>query len=284
MPDAVLQLHPLRALIYRLFCLLALGWLAGCAVPFDRDARLSVDVPTRAFVPDVPLIEQEAFFCGPASLAMVMQWAGSDVTQDDIAALAFSPGAGGTYLADMIGSARRSGQLAMTLHNYDDLLAEIAAGHPVIVFQNLGLGFAPVWHYGVVTAYDFDRDAVFLNSGQQDQMVMPFALFDRTWARGDYWGLVVLPPDRLPASGSEIEILQAAAALERVDAFAAAAVLYQTGAARWPDSWLWYFGLGNARYAQGDLRGARQALSRARSIAPDVPEVRANLAQVRSEL
>ncbi len=282
MSDTDLQLHPLRAL--RLFCLLAFSWLAGCAAPFNPDERLTVDVPTRATVTGVPLIQQEAFYCGPTSIAMVMQWSGHDVTQEDVAALAFSPGAGGTYLADMIGSARRKGQLAVEINNFDALLSEIGAGHPVIVFQNLGLGIAPVWHYGVVTGYDLQKDEVYLNSGQLDQMVMPFALFERTWRRGDFWGLVVLPPADLPVSVSETNVLQAAAALERVEQYRSAETLYETGAARWPDNWLWQFGLGNARYAQGDLRGARQALRQARRIAPDIPEIRNNLAQVESEL
>ncbi|MBE0412552.1 MAG: PA2778 family cysteine peptidase [Yoonia sp.] len=235
-------------------------------------------------VPDVPLIQQAAFYCGPASLAMVMQWAGSNVTQDEIAALAFSPGAGGTYLADMIGSARRQGQLAVEIGTFDQLLSEVAAGHPVIVFQNLGLGVAPVWHYGVVTGYDFVQDAVYLNSGQRDQMVMPFAVFERTWRRGDHWGLVVLPPDRLPASAPQVDVLNAGAALERVGQYQAAAMLYQTGAARWPDNWLWPFGLANARYGMGDLHGARRALRQARAMDPTIPEVRANLLQVEREL
>ena len=215
---------------------------------------------------------------------MVMQWAGSDITQQDVAALAFSPGAGGTYLADMIGSSRRLGQLAVEISNFDQLLAEVTAGHPVIVFQNLGLGVIPVWHYGVVTGYDFAKNEVYLNSGQLDQMVMAFAVFERTWRRGDYWGLVVLPPDRLPASTSETDVLAAAAALERVEQFEAAATLYETGAARWTKNWLWQFGLGNARYAMGDLLGARNALRRARALDPSIPEVRANLAFVESEL
>lgn len=284
-PD--LQLYPLRALkgvLTRLACLLAAFWLAACAPPFDPDTRLQSDVSARAAVQGVPLIQQQAFYCGPASLAMVMQWAGSDVTQDDIAALAFSPGAAGTYRADMIGSARRMGQLAVEIGNFDQLLSEVAAGHPVIVFQNLGLGIAPVWHYGVVTGYDFARDEVYLNSGQRDQMVMPFAVFERTWRRGDQWGLVVLPPDQLPQSVAQADVLGAAAALERVGQFQAAATVYQAGAARWPDNWLWQFGLGNARYAMGDLQGARRALQQARAIDPTIPEVRANLSQVESEL
>jgi hypothetical protein len=261
-----------------------ISWLAACAVPFDPNERLSVDVPTRASVPDVPLIQQAAFFCGPTSIAMVMQWAGSNITQEDVAALAFSPGAGGTYLADMTGSSRRLGQLAVEISTFDQLLSEIAADHPVIVFQNLGLGIAPVWHYGVVTGYDFNKDEVYLNSGQLDQMVMPFSVFERTWRRGDFWGLVVLPPDQLPTSVAETKILSAAAALERVGQLSAAETLYQTGAAEWPDNWLWQFGLGNTRYAKGDLRGARRALRQARTIDPTIPEVRTNLAHVESEL
>lgn len=232
----------------------------------------------------MPLIRQEDFFCGPASIAMVMQWAGSEITQKDVAALAFSPGAGGTYLADMIGSSRRLGQLAVEINNFDQLLAEVTAGHPVIVFQNLGLGVLPVWHYGVVTGYDFEKDEVYLNSGQLNQMVMAFAVFERTWRRGDYWALVVLPPDELPVSTSEADVLSAAAALERVEQFQAAETLYETGAVKWPENWLWQFGLGNARYAMGDLRGARTALRRARALDPTIPEIRANLAFVESEL
>ncbi|MDX8352582.1 PA2778 family cysteine peptidase [Cognatiyoonia sp. IB215182] len=258
--------------------------MAACAPAFDPDARLGVDVPTRAQVADVPLIQQADFYCGPASIAMVMQWAGTDIGQEDVAKLAFNPGAGGTYLADMIGSSRRLGHLAVEINTFDQLLSEIDAGHPVIVFQNLGLGIAPVWHYGVVTGYDFDRDEVYLNSGQLEQMVMPFATFERTWRRGDYWGIVVLPPDDLPVSVPETDILSAGAALERVDQFGAAETLYETGAARWPDSWIWQFGLANARYGQGDLRGARTALQRAQRMAPDIPEIGANLAQVNSEL
>ena len=282
----VLQLYPVRTLnlIRRAAALAALCWLGACAAPFDPETSITADVPTRAAVPNVPLIAQEAFYCGPAALAMVMQWAGQDVTQDQIAALSFTEGAGGTYTADMIGSARRTGQLAVEIHTLDQLLGEIAAGHPVIVFQNLGVAIAPVWHYGVVTGYDVQADTVMLNSGQEAQMVLPFGIFDRSWTRGDRWALVVLPPDQLPATAREADVLSAVAALERVGQLDAAETAYETGAGRWPDNWLWQFGLGNTRYARGDLQGARRALRRARSLAPDIPEIRNNLAHVESEL
>lgn len=261
-----------------------LALLGACAPAPDLARDVPPQVPSRAAVQGVPLIEQADFYCGPASLAMVMQWSGHDVTQDQIAALSFSPGAEGTYLADMIGAARRQGQLAVNIHGFGALLKEVAAGNPVIVFQNLGLQIAPRWHYAVVVGYNMDREQVVLHSGELDRVTMSLDLFARTWRRGDFWALAVLPPDRLPVSPDQWAILGAAAALERVERHEAAEAAYAAGGAAWPDNWLWWFGLGNARYAQGDLAGAQRAFERAAAADASVPEVRNNLAQVNREL
>lgn len=234
-------------------------------------------------MPNVPLIVQSDFFCGPAALAMVMQWSGGDESQQAIAATAFTPGANGTYLADMLGAARREGYLATEVADLPGLLSEIEAGHPVIVFQNLGLSWAPAWHYGVVTGYDLSNDVVTLHSGQNRVMEMPVSLFLRTWDRGNRWAITVLPPDRLPWAASERAALEAAAGLERVGQLTAAVAAYRSGAARWPSSWLWPFGLGNALYEQGDLAGAETAFARAVALNPDAVPAHNNLKEVRRE-
>ena len=174
MPDQGLQLYPLLGSLKRLcrivFLLIAPAFLLACSQMAGPSAVVPDDVPRRAAVADVPLIKQEDYYCGPASLAMVLQWAGMDVTQAEIAAQAFSPGATGTYLADMVGTARRRGQLAVPISSLADLLGEIAADHPVIIFQNLGLSWAPTWHYAVAVGYDLKDDQIFLNSGELDRM------------------------------------------------------------------------------------------------------------------
>ncbi|MEI4234910.1 PA2778 family cysteine peptidase [Roseovarius sp. D22-M7] len=232
---------------------------------------------------DVPLIRQADFHCGPASLAMVMQWSGQDVTQAEIARQSFTPGARGTYLADMLGAARRHGQIAVTLGTFPALLAELEAGHPVIVFQNLGLPIAPVWHYGVVVGYDLDREVVTLHSGQRDVMRMPLRAFLKSWDGGDRWAMVMLPADQHPARANETTLLRAAAALERVGQFTAAETAYRRGAARWPESWLWPFGLGNALYGQGEVAAARRAFRQALTLDPTAQAARNNLAQIDDE-
>lgn len=274
-----------RRIALRVACILLVpALLMGCAQSVKQLDAVPPGVPTRATVADVPLIKQEDFFCGPASLAMVLQWSGLEITQKEIAQQSFSPGARGTYLADMIGAARRRGQLAVALSTLPDLLSEISAGHPVIIFQNLGLSWAPRWHYAVAVGYDLDRDRIFLHSGRLDRMTMSLGLFDRTWRRGDYWAIVVLPPEKLPVSADQWDVLRAAAALERVGETAAAESVYENGHHRWPQNWIWHYGLGNARYARGDLKGAKAAFERARAIAPSIPEILQNLQQVNAEL
>ena len=212
----------MRALRRTVAAAALLGLLTACAAP-DPFTAPRADTARKAAVAGVPLIQQDDFYCGPASLAMVMRWAGLDVSQDELAAQAFTPGAQGTYLADMVGTARRRGQLAVPVDDFAALTAEVDAGHPVIVFQNLGLSFAPIWHYGVVTGYDLDARTVTLNSGQRDVMVMTLPDFLISWDLADRWAITLTPPDRLPTAAREVDVLQAAAALEAAGQARAAA-------------------------------------------------------------
>ena len=231
----------------------------------------------------VPVIAQKDYYCGPAALAMVLKWSGQSADQNAVAALSFSPASRGTYRADMIGASRRLGQLVVALETPDQLFTEVAAGHPVIVFQNLSLQWAPRWHYAAVVGYDTVARNVLLHSGELERTVMDFGLFSRTWARGENWAIVVLPPGRLPALDDQSAVLRAAAALEDAGQHRAAAATYRAGEGRWPDNWLWPFGSGNAAYALGDLAASEAALVRAQRISPEIPEIRQNLAQVRRE-
>ncbi|TNE57114.1 MAG: tetratricopeptide repeat protein [Alphaproteobacteria bacterium] len=240
--------------------------------------------PSHVFLAGVPLIEQKDDYCGPASLAMALAWVGPGVSQEEVAAQVFSPGADGAYRADLIGSARRHGQLAVTLSEPADLFREVGAGNPVIVFQNLGLDAVPVWHYSVVVGFDLVDAYVLLHTGKDKMEKVDMAAFQRTWARGDHWGMVVVGPGALPASADRDEVLRGAAALEGLGNYEAAIKVYQAGRQRWPDSWMWSFGEGNVAYAQGDLMGAITAYEAALDIDPTIAEVQHNLDEVFKEL
>jgi tetratricopeptide (TPR) repeat protein len=162
-------------------------------------------------------------------------------------------------------------------------MAELAAGHPVLVLQNLGLDWWPQWHYAVAVGYDRERGDLLLHSGLEARQWMALSTFERTWARADHWALVILPPARLPATADEPATLRAAAALEQVGHADAAATAYQTILERWPDSLGALMGLGNARYALGDLSGAEVAFRSATINHPRAAAGWNNLAQVLAE-
>jgi hypothetical protein len=258
--------------------------LAGCATPqTDHLLETPTALPARAEASGVPFFPQEKYYCGPAALAMVLSWSGLPVTQEQIAAQVYTPGREGTLQSDMVAAARRNGRLAVPISRLFDLTAELAAGHPVVVFQNLGLGWFPVWHYAVAVGYDLSSGDLILHSGLEARRVVPLGTFERTWARGDHWALVVLPPDRLPVSADEVAVLRAATGLEQAGRTAEAAVAYAAIAERWPDSLEAWIGLGNAAYAAGDLEEAENAFRTATARHPDAGAAWNNLAHVLGE-
>jgi Peptidase_C39 like family/Tetratricopeptide repeat len=258
--------------------------LAGCATPqTDRLLEAPTGLPLRAEVSGVPFFPQEKYYCGPAALAMVLSWSGPPATQEEIAAQVYTPGRAGTLQSDMVAGAQRNGRLAAPIMELSDLAAELAAGHPVVVFQNLGLSWFPVWHYAVAIGYDLSAGDLILHSGLDARRALPLATFERTWARADHWGLVVLPPEKLPASADEVVVLRAASSLEQAGRTREARMAYAAIAERWPDRLEAWIGLGNAAYAAGDLEEAENAFRTATERHPDAPAAWNNLAHVLGE-
>jgi hypothetical protein len=254
--------------------------LAGCATP--EIAALRVDgggLPPRAEVAGVPFHPQQEQYCGPAALATVLGWSGLPASQDAIAAAVYTPGREGTLGHDLVGAGRH-GRLAVPVADLPSLLREIAAGRPVLVLQNLGLGWYPQWHYAVVVGYDLAAGELALRSGAERRRVVSLDTFARTWARAERWGIVVLPPHALSASADEETVVRAAAGLERAGRAGEAAVAYDTILRRWPGSLGALIGRGNARYATGDLDGAEAAYRSALVRHPGAAVVWNNLADV----
>ena len=263
--------------------LAALG-LAACATPAAVErAELRPALPERAEVAGVPFEPQDELWCGPAALAMALSWSGPKLTQAELAPEVFTSGRAGSLQPDLLAAARRHGRLAVPVAELGDLLAELAAGHPVLVLQNLGLAWWPVWHYAVAVGYDRAAGELVLRSGPEPRQRLSLATFERTWARAGHWGLVILPPGRLPASAGPAAVVQAAAALERAGRLTAAGAAYATILARWPDNANARLGRGNVRYAEGDLDGAERAFREATASAPGSAAAWNNLAEVLRE-
>lgn len=277
-------MQPRRRIWRALGAALLAAALSACATPqADRLLHDRGSLPAQAQVEHVPFYSQDRFYCGPASMAMVLTWSGVAVTRDRVALAVYTPGREGSLPSDMAAAPRRYGRQAIPITNLADLLAELAAGHPVIVFQNLGLSWLPQWHFAVATGYDLDRGEILLHSATIRDHRTSLTKFEHTWRRGNYWGLAVLPPGRLPARGDPLDVLRAAAAFERVHRYAEAAETYGAALRRWPDNLGAAIGLGNARYAAGDRLGAESAFLAAATLHPEAPAAWNNLAHVLAE-
>ena len=243
--------------------------MSGCAVFTDPPQSTALTIappaglPVSAEVRQVPFFPQTPYHCGPAALATVLVHAGLTATPKELGDAVFLPTREGALQTEMLAAARRFGAVAVPLPpQLATLLTEVAAGNPVIVLQNLGLAFAPRWHYAVVVGYDLAAREVLMRSGITEREQMGFVLFERTWARGGHWAFTALPPGRLPVTAGEADAVQASIGFERVAPPVQALRAYDSVLARWPANEIAGLGQGNTRFASGDLAGAAAAFER----------------------
>ena len=257
------------------------GLLGGCAgIQKSESPTLPQNLPPILELEAVPFYPQSKYQCGPSSLAMALAYSDLPTTPEALQSQVYTPSRKGSLQMAMVGATRRHGRIAYPILGLNSIWPEIAAGHPVIVLQNLGLSWIPVWHYAVVIGYDFNANTVTLRSGRTERKVMSFHTFGKTWARSEYWGLIVLKPTQLPAIAREKDFLAAVFGLEKSRRHQAAIEGYQTALTLWPQSLIAFMGLGNSRYAIGDLHGAEDAFKMAVVNHPMAAEAHNNLAQV----
>jgi tetratricopeptide (TPR) repeat protein len=255
--------------------------LSGCAIFPRGDWPQGLEgVSPRSEIATVPFYPQDEYQCGPAALAMALAWSGLEVQPAELTDKVYTASLQGSLQPAMIAGARRSGRLAYVITGTDALIREIAAGHPVIVLQNLGLSWAPLWHYAVVIGYDIPADEIVLHTGLHARERTSMGVFQATWARAEGWGLLVLNPGDLPATAGEFDTVEAALGLEKARQPAAAVACYRALLSRWPQNLPAMMGLGNSYYALGDLKNSESTFRRATEIHPDNGAAYNNLAHV----
>jgi hypothetical protein len=262
-------------------CIIAL-LLVGCATPPQTSALLNTPpagLPASIELQDTPFHPQERYQCGPAALATVLGAHGIEVTPEELRAGVYVPALRGSLPEEIAATARRYGMLAYPLQpSLSDLLEETAQGNPVLVFQNLGTGWLPRWHFAVVVGYDLAANEVILRSGTTERWRTTLATFERTWSRGGHWALVILPPGSVPASARPDIFLRAAHALETSGQAAAARKAYRGATRHWPNESRGFLALGNSLYTAADYAQAATAFRAATAIAPADPQAWNNLA------
>lgn len=242
-------------------------------------------LPVRAELMHVAFYPQQEHQCGPAVLAMVLQNAGVSVEPQQLTSLVYLPEKQGSLQVEMLASARHYGMVAYLMPSkLVDVMAEIAAGNPVIVLQNLGLSWYPVWHYAVAVGYDIENEQMILRSGRDSRQVLSFFTFEKTWARSNYWAMLVLPPGRLPQTATAETYLSGISALEHSNPGSDVWPAYAAAVQHWPDNVAAKTTAGNYAYNHNNLILAEQLFREAVQSHPDSVAALNNLAQTLSDL
>lgn len=257
--------------------LLAGGWLCvwllgGCATAWQTEKLRStppVDLPSTRELTQVPFYPQQQYQCGPAALATVLNHHKIAITPQQLVPQVYLPAREGSLQVEMTATARRYGMLVYPLRpELAALLAEVAAGNPVLVLQNLSFSWLPQWHYAVVVGYDLPTAELVLRSGTTRRWQTSLATFERTWARANHWAQVILPVGQIPHTAEPLRYLPSVFDLEQIGQMDPAYLAYEAAARRWPAQPQVWLTLGNAAYQRQDYPQAVAAFVEVTLIQP----------------
>lgn len=253
--------------------------LSACMTTQALDLR--TQPPASVELSDVPFYAQRDFHCGPATLAMVMTYLGRPATPDELAPDLYLPGRQGTLTDELVAQARVRGFIPERLPPTLRALADaVQAGSPVIVLQNNGLSWYPIWHYAVLIGVDAARGEVVLRSGEQRRLVMSWSVLERTWARGGHWAIRLLPvAGEWPASAAEPEITRQLLAMAR-PAPGQARTGLQQAVRRWPQGLPLWLALSEVSERLEGAGAGEKVLREGLAALPEQPWLLNNLADL----
>jgi predicted double-glycine peptidase len=169
-----------------LFFLILLLLFSCAELSQNRESR------TPRLIEGVPFYPQEAFQCGPASLAGVLNYWGGHVSPAEIAAEIYSPKAGGTLDVDMVLYAEKKGLKAVQYSgSLEDLKKNIDSNDPLIVLVDYGFWVYQKNHFMVVVGYG--ENGLIANSEKEQHKVIPLGSFLKSWERTKFWTLRITP-------------------------------------------------------------------------------------------
>ena len=206
---------------------------------------------------DTPFFPQEEYQCGPAALATVLNAAGVVVAPADLVDQVYLPAQHGSLQVELLAATRRADRIPYLIEpTLVALRAELDAGRPVLILQNLGPGFLPVWHYAVVIGIAPASDYVILRSGIERRKQSRAKDFLRSWQMANNWGMVALSPGEMPASTTPRRLLAAVAQAEPMLSILSRKRAYLAALDRWPENITARFGYAHALHAAGELSAA----------------------------
>ncbi|MCI5105093.1 MAG: PA2778 family cysteine peptidase [Pseudomonadales bacterium] len=274
------MLGSIRSLGFGLGLMLLLAACSSAPQAVQLARQQALTLPESTLLADLPFFPQDRYQCGPAALATLLNHRGIAVSPGQLVDRVYTPALEGSLQAEMK-AAIRSEQLLPYQLNPELLavMAEIEAGNPVLVLQNLGLRALPQWHYAVIKGFDQEQGEFILNSGEIENYRLSFKTFERTWQRSGHWAVLAMQPGQLPTSANSRDYFNTVAELENTGAdFDVLHNAYQAGLQRWPENRELLMALANLLLGDGQYQLASHYYQRLLQHYPDYGPAHNNLA------
>ena len=205
-----------------------LPWAGSGAVAAEPPARV-VGAPAAYDIEDVPYhVQETSYWCGPASLEMVFDYFGPDITQSEIAGVANAVSPNGCYNSELFrgaqfssnstsiqdpllhgytargigyGSAYAKWENGSSLYDsrYTDLKSLVSQDYPVLILTYYDTP-PSTGHFRVVKGYNDTLDEFIVHDpwytppwGGPDQHFNQAFLVDTLWNYSDRWGMIASP-------------------------------------------------------------------------------------------
>ncbi len=280
-----LPLYEVSARVLRApFFFIVLLLLGGCVSTPQSDQLASRNLAGEE-LSQVAFFPQDEYQCGPAALATVLAESGVEVAPEALTEQVYVRDRQGSFQVEMLAAARRHQRIPYVIApSLEQIVEALYAQQPVLVLQNLGLSWYPRWHYAVVVGYNPGEHAFVLRSGKIERRITGADVFENTWRRSDYWGVVLLKPGDLPALVDEQQYFLALNDFAPVAKANELEKALQAGAQRWPASTSLGMALANFYYEAGDLHNAQAAYTQLLTQYPAYAPAHNNLALVLLDL
>ncbi|MBV6288051.1 peptidase C39 family protein [Pseudomonas aegrilactucae] len=190
-----------------LACALAAS-LVGCA---SQPSSQLKSLPQRVELGAVPFYRGVAYQSAPMALAAILSQQGVRITPGLLEGALQLPQGVDKLQGSMQTAARQYGMLVYPLDaSLPALLAQVAAGNPVLLRYQEGSAFWSEPRYGVLIGYDRYKSRVLLRAGNNRRLLMDFDDFAGAWKKEGSWAVLVQPPGQLPAQVDRQRWLKAA--------------------------------------------------------------------------
>ncbi|MGE6825317.1 peptidase C39 family protein [Pseudomonas soli] len=193
-------------------CLVA-ATLSGCA---SAPPAALKGLPQRVEISSVPFYGGNANHSGSMALAAVLSQQGAPITPGLLDKSLGLPAGAESLETGIPRVAREYGRVVYPLDKHlDALLAQVAAGYPVLLRYQEGSAWWSEPRYAVLIGYDRYKQRVLLRSGMHRRQLMAFDDFESAWAKEGNWAVLLQSPRQLPAQVNRQRWLQAADELAR---------------------------------------------------------------------